>query len=97
MENKNKTRRISSIKKTEIVLELLRGVSIEELSRQNKVAVHELVQWRAKFIENGSIGFKTIPKDSKVSELERIIGQQHIEIELLKKKQSGFGKIKSNS
>jgi transposase-like protein len=97
MENKIKRRRISVKKKTEIVLELLRGASIEELSRQNKVAVHELTRWREQFIENGSLACKKSRNDSKVSELERIIGQQHIEIELLKKKTKGFGKIKDNS
>ncbi len=97
MDNKIKITRLSSTKKTEIVLELLRGASIEELSRQNKIAVHELSKWRELFIENGSKGFKKLPKDSKVHELERIIGQQHMEIELLKKKQMGFGRIKSNS
>jgi transposase len=61
------------------------------------VAVHELSNWREQFIKNGSMGFKKTPKDSKVSELERIIGQQHIEIELLKKKKSAFGIMKSNS
>ena len=97
MENKIKKSRISSKRKTEIVLELLRGASIEVLSRQNKVAVHQLTQWREQFIKHGSMGFKKSGNDTKVSELERIIGQQHIEIELLKKKTNGFGKTNGNS
>ena len=97
MENKNKKSRMSSNKKTEIVLELLRGASIEELSRTYKVAVHELTQWRDKFIEKGSESFKKQPVDSKICELERVIGQQHLEIELLKKKTSKIGKVKDNS
>jgi transposase len=96
MANKDKKRRMSSKQKTEIVLELLRGASIEELSRTNKVAVHELTTWRANFITNGSMCFKKKPRDSKVSELERIIGQQHLEIELLKKKKLAHGKINDN-
>ncbi len=97
MENKIKKARMSSKKKTEIVLELLRGGSIEELSRKNKIAVHELANWRDQFIIHGSSGFKKQAKASKVSELERIIGQQHLEIELLKKKKTVFGRVKDNS
>ena len=97
MEKKNQKARMSSKKKTEIVLELLRGVSMEELSRKNKVAIHEITAWRDKFISNGCSSFKKQPNDSKVSELERIIGRQHLEIELLKKKKTVFGKVKDNS
>lgn len=95
MENKSKRLRISSKKKTEIVLELLRGVSLEELSRLNKVAVHEITAWRDAFIESGSKGFRRGKKDSTQSELERIIGKQQMEIELLKKKKTAFGKTTS--
>ena len=97
MDNKNKKARISSKKKTEIVLELLRGSSLEALSRQNKVAVHQLSEWRDQFIKNGSTAFKKQPVETKVSQLERIIGRQHIEIELLKKRKTAFGKAKGSS
>ena len=97
MEKKDERVRMSSKKKTEIVLELLRGGSIEELSRKNKIAVYELTNWRNKFISHGSNSFKSQGKKSKISELERIIGQQHLEIELLKKKKMVFGKVKDNS
>ncbi len=97
MENKSRKKRVSSKKKTEIVLELLRGGSIEELSRTNKVAVHELTSWREQFIATGSSAFKKVPRDSKVSDLERIIGRQHLEIELLKKKKTVYGKTNANS
>jgi len=92
MENKSNKERISSKKKAEIVLELLRGVSLEELSRKNKVAIYEITGWRDLFIKHGSNGFKRVKKDSKQSELERIIGRQQMEIELLKKKKTVYGK-----
>lgn len=95
MENKVKRLRISSNKKTEIVLELLRGASLEELSRINKVAVHEITAWRNVFIESGSKGFKNVKKDGNQSELERIIGKQQMEIELLKKKKTAVKTIGS--
>jgi transposase len=97
MENKSKKTRVSSKKKTEIVLDLLRGVSLEELSRLNKVAVHEITAWRDAFVENGSKGFRQARKDGKQSELERIIGKQQMEIELLKKKKTVFGKTQGNT
>ena len=97
MENKIGKGRISSKKKTEIVLELLRGISLEELSRKNKVAAHEITEWRDTFIKNGSYGFKRQNKGAKQAELERIIGRQQMEIELLKKKKTAFGKITGNS
>jgi len=86
MEKNLQKTRLSTKKKTEIVLELLRGASIEELSRTNKVAVHQINQWRDKFIQSGTSGLNKQPKDTKVSELERIVGRQQMEIELLKKK-----------
>ena len=94
MDKKKVKTRLTSKKKTEIILTLLRGASIEELSRENKIAVHELTSWRDNFISKGSSCFVKQRKDKAISELERIIGQQHIEIELLKKKKTAFGKTK---
>jgi len=86
MENSIKKTRLSTKKKTEIVLDLLRGTSVEELSRTNKVAVHQITQWRDSFIQSGTLSLHKQRKDTKISELERIIGRQQMEIELLKKK-----------
>ncbi len=80
-------RRISKKLKAEIVLALLRGESIEELSRNNKIAVHEIAQWKDSFLEGGSKGLtKQGKNNSREAELERIIGRQQMEIELLKKR-----------
>ena len=96
MENRIKKTRISSAKKTEIVLELLRGMSIEELSRIHKIAVHQVIDWRDVFIKYGSNGFKPQKKNTMQSDLERLIGRQQMEIELLKKKKTVYGKINGN-
>ena len=61
MEKEKKTGRLSSRKKAELVLELLRGKSIEELSRTNKVAVHQLTGWHETFVKAGTEGFKKAP------------------------------------
>lgn len=90
--------RVSSKKKKEMVLALLRGESIEELCRVNSVAVYELTGWRDHFLEKGAEIFKRQKNTSdRESELERIIGRQQMEIELLKKKTLVFGMKKGNS
>lgn len=93
MEEQKSKRRISRKQKVEIVLALLRGESIEELSRTHHLAVHEITAWRDIFLQYGSEGFKRRSgKSNRESELERIIGRQQMDIELLKKKTRGFGK-----
>lgn len=76
----------TSKRKTEVVLQLLRGEDIETLSRQNEVTVADLSQWRDKFLSNGANGFKRSPESSKLKEAERLIGQLQMELELTKKK-----------
>ena len=98
MVEQGKRRRISKKQKAAIVLALLRGDSIEELSRNNHVAVHEVAQWRDSFLEGGSKGLmKRTQSNSREAELERIIGRQQMEIELLKKKTQGFGRNNGNT
>ena len=63
MEKKNY---LTSKKKTEIVIELLRGENIEILSRKQEVTASELSQWRDCFILSGENGFKRSPDDSKL-------------------------------
>nr|MDA3906432.1 hypothetical protein [Bacteroidales bacterium] len=83
--------------KVETVLSLLRGDSIEELSRILKVGVHEVNSWKETFLSHGESGFKQVTKKpNRESELERIIGRQQIEIELLKKKMRPYGKTPEN-
>ncbi|KKM96880.1 hypothetical protein LCGC14_1173640 [marine sediment metagenome] len=98
MEERRKIRRISKNQKTEIVLALLRGESIEELSRTNSVTVYEIAQWRDSFLDGGSKGLmRQARNNGREAELERIIGRQQIEIELLKKKTKGFGRNNGNT
>lgn len=83
MEKKNY---LTSKKKTEIILELLRGEDIELLSRKYEITVSDLSQWRNSFISNGEHGFKRDPEQSKLQKAERLIGQLQLELELTKKK-----------
>jgi len=80
-----KKKRLSSKIKTEMVLNVLRGESMDEISRKYGVTVAQLSDWRDSFIANGTNGFKKKPENSRVLELERMVGKQQMKIELLKK------------
>ena len=81
-------KRKSAKKKTEMVMELLRGIPIEEVSRNYQVTVADLSAWRDAFIKNGEAGFKKRPEDSQIVEYQRALGRSQMENELLKKKEN---------
>ena len=80
-----KQRRTSKFK-AQVVLELLKGGTLEELSRKYAVTMAEINAWRDEFIQNGTDGFKRRPEEAKLSRAERKIGQLEMELELVKKK-----------
>jgi transposase-like protein len=78
--------------KVAIVLEGLKGnVSIAELCRKYQISEALYYRWRDKFLEGGRKAFLSPESDRekelerKVEELEKIIGRQTIQIEILKK------------
>ena len=90
-------KRKSAKVKTQMVLELLRGKPIEEVSRENQVSVADLSAWRDAFIKNGEAGFKKHSRDSRIAEYERTLGRLHMENELLKKKENFPTSVRGNS
>src|SRR5918911_3540733 len=81
--------RWSAGKKTDAVLRLLRGESLEELSRQLKVEAHRLAAWRDDFLAAGKQGLKgqrpdRSPDDRALKQAERKIGQLTMENEILR-------------
>ena len=81
--------RWSAGKKTEVVLRLLRGESLEELSRELQVEAHRLAAWRDDFLAAGSQGLKgqrsdRSPDDRALKQAERKIGQLTMENEVLR-------------
>jgi transposase-like protein len=81
--------RWSAGKKTDVVLRLLRGESLEELSRELKVEAHRLAAWRDDFLEGGKQGLKgqradRSPDDRALKQAERKIGQLTMENEVLR-------------
>lgn len=74
-------------KKAEVVLRLLRGDSIDAVSRECEVTVEMLSKWREDFIAAGIAGLKGKTLDQvRIAALEKKIGQQAMELELHEKK-----------
>ena len=81
-----KKKRKSASFKTSVVMELLRGESIQGISRKHGLTMAELSEWRDAFIANGMDGFKKKPENAKLGRAERRIGQLEMELDLVKKK-----------
>ena len=87
----SKRRKFSADFKTEVVLEALsERYSIQELARKHEIHPNQISQWKSQFLEGATSVFeKPKPKQSE-EELEKerlykVIGQQKIEIDFLKK------------
>jgi len=86
MAKKQKRRSVNV--KEQAVLRLLRGEDMELVSRETGFALHDLHQWREKFILGGREHLKSHPKDTLIVELEqrdRLISKLALENEILKK------------
>lgn len=79
--------RWSARKKTEAVLRLLRGETVDTLSRELNVTVEALSRWREAFVEAGIAGLKgRTNEDVRIAQLEKKVGQQAMLLELYEKK-----------
>jgi transposase len=79
--------RWSARKKADAVVRLLRGESLDELSRELRVEAHRLQAWRDDFLAGGMEGLKAKPlsvEDRHLKEAERKIGELTMENEILK-------------
>lgn len=80
--------RWSSQKKADVVLRMLRGESMDALSRECVVTVETLSGWREDFVAAGIAGLKgKTLEDVRIAALEKKIGQQAMLLELHEKKQ----------
>ncbi|OMH39854.1 transposase [Desulfurobacterium indicum] len=78
--------------KVAIVLEGLKGnTTIAEVCRKYQISETLYYKWRDKFLEGGRRAFISPENDrikeleKKIEELEKIIGRQTVQIEILKK------------
>jgi transposase-like protein len=81
--------RWSAGKKMDAVLRLLRGESLEELSRELRVEAHRLAAWRDDFLEGGKEALKAQRPDRSgddraLRQAERKVGQLTMENEVLR-------------
>jgi transposase-like protein len=82
-------RRFSSRRKAEAVMRLLRGESLETVSRELKVTAARLSQWRESFLAAGGAALKSRRPDARDDEVRRLrakIGEIAMANELLNEK-----------
>ena len=86
-EERPKEGRWSARKKADAVIRLLRGESLDELSRELRLEAHRLQAWRDEFVAGGIEGLKARPlqpEDRALRDAERKIGELTMENEILR-------------
>ena len=84
---KKKKRKSVSVKE-QAVMRLFKGEDMELVSRETGCTMHELTQWRDKYMLAGKENLKSHPRDSRDAELEQrdqFIAKLALENEILKK------------
>ncbi len=77
--------RRSARRKMEAVLRLLRGESLEAVSREVRIEAHRLAAWRDEFLAAGTEGLKARPRapdERRLADAERKVGELTIELEV---------------
>ena len=78
--------RFSAPRKTETILRLLRGASLDTLARELGVTAATLAQWREAFLAGGQTALKSRPADERDDEIQRLrakVGEITMSNELL--------------
>jgi transposase len=76
--------RWSAQRKTEVILRLLRGESLDAVSRESQVPAHELESWHRTFVEAGARGLKrhTDPDERELLRTRAKLGEMMMRLEL---------------
>ena len=77
--------RWSAKSKSEVVLRLFRGESVDEVSREIQVPVHEIETWRKEFLDAGMMGLKRRggdPEERALKQTEAKVGELTMRLEL---------------
>ena len=97
MSKSKQPKRWSAKRKQEVVLRLLRGESLDALSRETGQLAGVLSGWRDDFLEAGMAGLKRRTDDPKVAALEkelkraqRLVGDLMMDKELLEMRIARF-------
>ena len=78
--------RFSARRKTEAILRLLRGESLDGLARELGVTAATLAHWREEFLAGGQAALKSRPADERDDEIQRLrakVGEITMNNELL--------------
>ena len=79
--------------KAQIVIESFTATNIAELCRRHGVSVAQFHRWKERFIESGKKGIGETPKGNQyqkeIDDLKRLIGDQALVIDVLKKNLGG--------
>lgn len=92
-----KTRKWTTEEKLAIVMEGLKEKkSVAEICREHQISQSLYYKWRDKFLEGGKKSLANGNSDSnaykaEIEKLQKIIGKQAIQIEILKKTEEYFG------
>jgi hypothetical protein len=92
--------RFSVKRKSSVVIRLLRGEEVETVSRELKVPVHELIEWREAFFRGGQEALKSRPGDPSEKALmdaRAKIGELMMKLELYQKKEHILSVRRSSS
>lgn len=87
-ETKLKNRRsFSADFKLKLVVQIVSGQrTLSELSREHNIKDSLLARWRDQFLEKAPQMFGSAPTgQERIAELERELGRQHMELEVLKR------------
>jgi len=93
-----KQRKWTAEEKLGIVMEGLKEKrSVSEICREHQISQTLYYRWRDKFLEGGKRGLVNGVSDdnaykAEIEKLQKIIGKQAIQIEILKKTEELFGK-----
>lgn len=88
-----KPQRFSAQKKTEVVLRLLRGETLDLLSRELGIPAARLATWREAFLGAGQEAMKKQSLDGREREIARLrekLGESTMDIELLREQLERF-------
>jgi transposase len=76
--------RWSAPRKTELVLRLMRGETLDAVSRESQVPAHELESWKRVFLEQGTRGLRIRgePEERELTLARAKIGELMMRLEL---------------
>jgi len=73
-------RRWSASRKREVVLRRLRGESLEEVSREVRVPVSRLEEWRSRFLEGGHEALRARPDTPEARKLKEAQAKDRVRV-----------------